>query len=109
MMKLPNCEQAVIPDLKLHGYLLDEDNSKGKSAFFYRMGFEKEKFWLLSNALAQLACSGELIGTIPGNFGEKYKGVGQLNNPANRDALVLSIWMYDQGSDVPRFITAYPF
>ncbi|MCY7357331.1 MAG: hypothetical protein LH609_07630 [Rudanella sp.] len=108
-MKLPNCEQAIIPDMKLHGYLLNEENSKGKSAFFYKMGFEKEQFGLLKNPLAQLACTGELIGTIPGNFGEKYKVVGQLNNPAGRNALVLSIWMFDPGSDIPRFITAYPF
>ena len=40
MRKLPNCEQAVIPDLKLHGYLLDEENSKGKSAFFYKMSMK---------------------------------------------------------------------
>ena len=108
-MKLPNCTEAVIHEIKLTGYLLDEDNSKGKSFFFNRIGFDKHNFLLLSEALKRLACSGEVIGTELAKFGMKYRVMGQLDNPLERDVLVLSIWIFDTGSFVPRLITAYPY
>ena len=74
-MKLPNCEAAIVQDIKLIGYLLDEENSKGKSFFFTRMGFDKNNFQLLGEALQRLACSGEVIGTELAKFGMKYRVV----------------------------------
>ena len=108
-MKLPNCENAIIQDIKLTGHLLDEENSKGKSFFFTRLGFEKSNFQLMSNALLQLACSGEVTGTESAKFGLKYRVAGRLDNPLNRDVIVLSIWIFDPGSFVPRLVTAYPY
>ena len=108
-MKLPNCEQAEVQETKLTQYLLDEDNSKGKSFFFTRLGFEKNHFLLLSEALLQVACSGEVIGTELAKFGLKYRVTGRLDNPLNRNVIVLSIWIFDPGSLIPRFVTAYPY
>lgn len=108
-MQLPNCEQALVQELKLTGYLLDEDNSKGKSAFFNRIGYQKHNHLLLSDALKELACAGEVIGTESAKFGMKYRVVGPLSNPFNRDVVVLSIWIVDPGSSFPRLVTAYPY
>ena len=109
-MKLPNCADAIVQEIKLTGYLLDEENSKGKSFFFNRIGFDKHNFLLLSEALERLACSGEVIGTELAKFGMKYRVVGNLDNPLERDVKVLSIWIFDTdtGSSVPRLVTAYP-
>lgn len=108
-MKLPNCADAIVQEIKLTGYLLDEENSKGKSFFFNRIGFDKHNFLSLSEALKRLACSGEVIGTELAKFGMKYKVVGPLENPLDRNADVLSIWIFDTGSSVPRLVTAYPY
>lgn len=107
-MKLPNCDEAIVQEIKLTGYLLDEDNSKGKSFFFNRIGFDKSNFLLLSEALKRLACSGEVIGTELAKFGMKYRVIGYLDNPLERELDVLSVWIFDTGSPVPRLVTAYP-
>lgn len=51
MMGLPRCERAIVQDIKLVSYLLDETNSKGKSTIFNAPGYEKSNFDVLSNAL----------------------------------------------------------
>lgn len=107
-MKLPNCEQALVQEIKLTGYLLNEANSKGKSHFFNRIGFAESNPSELSQALKQLACIGEIIGTEQTKFGIKYFVVGPLANPLNRDVVVLSIWIFDQDGPIPRLVTAYP-
>ena len=104
-MRLPNCTEAVIHEIKLIGYLLDEENSKGKSLFFNRIGFDKPNFPLLNEALKGLACSGEVIGTELAKFGMKHRVMGYSDNPLERKVLALSIWIFDRGS----FITAYPY
>ncbi|MEZ0606897.1 DUF6883 domain-containing protein [Fibrella sp. WM1] len=107
-MKLPNCEQALVQEIKLTGYLLNEENSKGKSHFYNRIGFNEANPFELSLALKLLACSGEVTGTEQTKFGIKYFVVGSLTNPLNRDVVVLSIWIFDQNGSIPRLVTAYP-
>lgn len=107
-MKLPNCEQALVEEVKLTGYLLNEKNSKGKSYFFNRIGFNQATTSELSQAFKLLACSGEVIGTEQTEFGIKYFVVGSLANPLNRDVIVLSVWIFDQNGPIPRLVIAYP-
>lgn len=90
-MKLPNCEQAIVQEIKLTGYLLNEENSKGKSYFYNRIGFTEANASERSQALKLLACSGEVIGNEQTRYGIKYFVVGSLANPLNRDVVVLSI------------------
>ena len=108
-MQLPNCADAIVQEIKLTGYLLDEENSKGKSHFFNRIGFDKVNFLLLGEALKKLACSGEVIGTELAKFGMKYRVMGFLSNPFGRNMVVLSIWIIDTGNSAPRLVTAYPY
>lgn len=107
-MKLPNCGQALVQEVKLTGYLLNEEKSKGKSYFYNRIGFTEANASELSQSLKTLACSGEVTGTEQTEFGLKYFVVGSLTNPLNRDVVVLSIWIFDQNGPVPRLVTAYP-
>jgi hypothetical protein len=108
-MKLPNCDRAIVEDRKLLNYLLDEEKSEGKTYFYNRIGFFKENHEELADTLKTLACEGDVIDVIPAKFGVKYQVVGSFQNPAERDVLLLSIWIFDIGSDVPRLVTAYPF
>ncbi len=108
-MKLPNCDRAIVEDRKLLNYLLDEEKSEGKTYFCNRIGFFKENYEELADALKMLACEGEVIDVIPAKFGVKYQVVGAFQNPVGRDILPLSIWIFGIGSDLPRLVTAYPF
>ncbi len=108
-MKLPNCEQAFVQEIKITGYLLNAENSKGKSYFYNRIGFMETNASQLSAALTLLACSGEVIGTEQTGFGIKYFVVGPLVNPMNRYVVVLSIWIFDDNGTIPRLVTAYPY
>lgn len=58
-MRLPNCTEAIVPNRKLTGYLLDHAHpqNKGKAAFYEIVGFTKEnpddlRMALLSHVLA---------------------------------------------------------
>ena len=107
-MKLPNCERAVVQEIKLTGYLLNEENSKGKSYFFNRIGFMESNWQELKDAVQLLACNGEVTGTQKTLFGTKFFVVGTLMNPLNRYVVALSIWIFDQDGPTPRLITVYP-
>jgi len=41
-------------------------------------------------------------------YGQKFEARGRLVGPNGRDAEVITIWIILTGTDVPRFITAYP-
>ena len=59
-MKLTNSENAFIAKEKQLEYLLDEENSKGKSVFFNLFGYFKYNFEDLAIDLIKLASSGEV-------------------------------------------------
>jgi hypothetical protein len=109
-MKLPNAEKAVVAERKLTSYLLDETHPSGKhkAAFFKRFGFETEKWTVLKMALLQHATAHEIAGTLRTEEGTHYVLEGDLQTPDGRNPQVRSVWAIDTGSDVPRFITAYP-
>ncbi len=50
-MKLPNLKNALIEESKITAYLLSEENSGGKSAFFAAFGFSVEMWEKLRDAL----------------------------------------------------------
>jgi hypothetical protein len=109
-MKLPNHEEAVIPERKLTNYLLDETHPTGKhkAVFFKRFGFEIEKWADLKTALLQHAAAHEVASTLQTDEGLHYVLEGELPTPDKRNPQVRTVWAIDKDSDTPRFITAYP-
>lgn len=55
---LPNNNQAVIERQKVRDYLLSPSHptGKGKAEFFFSMGFKREAWEVLADALRQVAC-----------------------------------------------------
>ena len=104
-----NWEKAFIADEKLLNYLLDEENSKGKSTFFNLFGFDKNNFEELKSELLNLACSGEVIAAESNIFGVKFTVIGKISSPVNRFPFICSIWIIKKEEDFPRLITAYPY
>lgn len=89
-MKLPNREEAIVPEAKLTLYLLNTDHPRGKdkAAFFSRFGFSVAQWKVLRDALLAHAATHEVTSTLETPEGIHYA--------------------IDTDSTIPRFITAYP-
>src|SRR5262245_59121938 len=109
-MKLPNLEQAVVPEEKIINYLLSATHRDGrhKAAFFLGFGFRLEVWTELAAALRNHARAHDVVKEEPSPFGVRYVIEGSLAAPDGRAPRVRTVWFIDTGHDVPRFVTAYP-
>lgn len=109
-MKLPNHEQATIPQKKMQAYLLSSTHRAGKSkaAFFTAHGFEATHWTHLAEALRHHAGAHPVTTHEATPFGTRYIIEGVLEAPNGRHLSVRSIWFIDDGKESPRFVTAYP-
>jgi hypothetical protein len=107
-MKLPELNQAFIETPKITAYLLSEENSGGKSAFFTAFGFTLDQPEALRQALLAHAQTHEVASVSRSSHGMKYIIEGELHTPDGRFPQVRSVWIIDTGKTAPRFVTAYP-
>lgn len=109
-MRLPNADRAVIPHEKLYGYLLSEAHPIGrfKASFFAGLGYKSETWQRFSEDLRvqHLSQDARLVASTP--FGQKYEIRAILKGPLGGPTMVVSAWFVRTGTDVPRFVTAYP-
>ena len=109
-MKLPNWEDAYVPEAKLLEYLLSETHPVGrwKARFLAAFGFDKTNVAVLEQNLLALAHDQEVIETIPSVYGTKYVIDGTLQTPTGNPLQVRTVWVIDTGQNRPRLVTAYP-
>lgn len=109
-VKLPNYPKAVIPESKITDYLLSttHPSGRGKAIFFMHFGFSIEKWYELANALLVHAAEHDISGIEPSPFGMRCIIEGKLHTPVGRKPMIRAIWFIDHGTDIPRFVTAYP-
>lgn len=109
-MKLPNGEQAIIDERKVREYLLSPSHPVGrfKLKFFAGIGFGPASWRPFIATLAELAEKGEARIAEEGEFGRKYSVSGLLTGPRGRAVSVVSVWIFEHGSDKPRLVTVYP-
>lgn len=109
-MKLPNGDIAVVPRLKVVGYLLSSTHRTGraKAAFFTRFGFSAQRWEELAHALIEHAVEHDLAKTEESPFGARYVVEGTIRTPDGRDPPIRSVWFLESGKQTPRFVTAYP-
>jgi hypothetical protein len=108
-MRLPNADLAIIPEGKLRDYLLNPDHPSngGKAHLFAALGYRPENWSVLAADLRDQHLILDAIERRPNLFGVPFEIVGILIGPTG-SAIIRSIWQIDYGSEVPRFITAYP-
>lgn len=106
-MQLPYLENAQVEERKITGYLLSEDLSEGKVAFFAAFGFTSARWDLLHDALLAHAAAHEVVRVVSSPFGAKYLVEGPLQTPDGRDPRVRSVWIIEAGTNIPRLVTAY--
>lgn len=109
-MRLPNADLAAVDDAKVRDYLLSPDHRDGRSKarFFAGLGFARDGWSLLRDALLALARDGEAEAAEATVFGQKYVVRGIVRGPAGRTATVLTVWIAPRSDSIPRLVTAYP-
>lgn len=109
-MNLPNGEHAVVEPEKVRDYLLDvaHPDGFGKAAFFTAMGFQREAWETLAEALRQVARDFPVTKSMTSVHGEKYIVDGMVLTPRVQTVIVRTIWIVDKGDNRPRLVTAYP-
>lgn len=109
-MKLPNYEQAIVPQKKITQYLLSltHPDGKSKAKFFLRFGFTKDAWETMAIAFINHASNHELAKIEESPFGIRYVVEGELITPDGRNPEVRSIWFIATGDDIPKLISAYP-
>jgi hypothetical protein len=107
-MKLPNLDRAIASQAKVKEYLLFEEKSGGKTAFFQSFGFSVAEWEILAKALHAHAAENEVTLIVESEYGTKYVVDGLLKSPDERNPMVRAIWIVDIGTDFARLVTAYP-
>jgi hypothetical protein len=107
--RLPNSEQAEVPESKIRDYLLSDTHPAGqsKARFFASLGYRAGSHVALAEAFRQIARSGTLERTLRSRFGSKYVVDGYIVGPAG-SASVRTVWITEADAAHPRFVTAYP-
>ena len=107
---VPNADRAEIDPEKLRSYLLSPTHPVGrfKARFFAALGYLPDRWQefeadLRGQHLTQVADPPEA-----GPHGQTYTIRAILKGPNGQAALVRSVWFIPTGTDVPRFVTAYP-
>jgi len=109
-MKLPNLENAVVPDEKITGYLLSATHRDGrhKAAFFTRFGFSIGSPEELAAALLRHAAEHEVVIVEDSPFGTRFGVEGTIETPSGRTPAIRSVWFVEEREETPRLVTAYP-
>ena len=109
-MKLPNQENAYVPEAKLKDYLLDLNHPEGgsKAKFLRKLGYDDSKLELLTNDLVDIARTEEIMAVSFKGGATSYVIEGLLNGPAGTSALFRTVWRTTPEDARPRLITGYP-
>lgn len=109
-MKLPHVDRVEIPKAKVLQYLLSSTHraGKGKAAFFTAFGFTASQWEDLASALQRHVQDNAVKLAEHTTFGTRFVIEGPLIAPDGWSLQVRSVWFIDEGSQTPRFVTAYP-
>lgn len=109
-MKLPNAALAIVEREKIAEYLLNaaHPDNGGKAAFFLSLGFDRNDWRALAEALRKLALDADVTSRVESRHGKKYVVDGRMETPSKRSPLVRTVWIIDLGLETPRLVTAYP-
>jgi hypothetical protein len=110
MAKLPNADQAIVPDAKITDDLLFQTHRVGgpKCMFFMSFGFSSSRPAALIDALLEHARTYAATALPATKFGIKYEIIGPLRVPDARLPRVKSVWIIEPGATIPRLVTALP-
>lgn len=80
---------------------------RAKAGFFEPLGFHQSQPELLEVELKRIARDDDVVAAEDTGFGTRYIVQGQLSGPVAA-AKVVTAWIIDHGSELPRLVTAWP-
>ena len=106
-MRLLKSEQAIIAPEKLRDYLLNPGHpqNRGKARLFAALGYTRNSWQVLESDIRTQHLVLEAREGRSHAYGRTFEIVGMLRGPAGA-SIIMTVWMYDRGSDIPRFLTA---
>jgi len=106
---LPNPEMLVVEQAKVINYLLNPVNSRGKAAFFLKLGFTTADWQTFSDRLKQHGRENPVVSVAASPYGTRYSVEGPLISPNRKPyPTIRTVWIVDAGTTIPRLITAHP-
>ena len=107
---LVNADIAATPEEKLRGYLLSRDHPIGKDKAHVIesvLGYSEETWGAFSDKLFDEIQKSPAIGKTVTTYGTKYTvPVVMYGEETGKFLRLNTVWQYDAGSNIPRFITA---
>jgi hypothetical protein len=109
-MKLPFPESLRVDHSKVPGYLLNETSGRGKATFFLRLGFRADNWENLADAIKAQARENVVTSVVDSPYGKRYSVDGTIETPDNREPRprIRTVWILEDGTQVPRLKTAHP-
>lgn len=103
-------ESLTVDRTKVTDYLLDPARSRGKAAFFLRMGFSQDRWDALAEALKRQARNGDIVAISESPYGTRYSVDGGLETPDRREPRprIRTVWIEESAKSGWRLITAHP-
>ena len=109
IMKLPNYENAVIPDAKLSGYALNHEHPKGRDkarVFKSALGFSADDADILAREIRKGLEGSQAVKKSSDKWGSRYEVPMSITGTNGKTARVITAWII--GDDkVPRLTSAY--
>ena len=101
---------ATSHSIKSIYYLLSPTHPVGRSKakYFRSKRFNDESVETLKKALLMVAASGQVEEVVSTAYGVKYVVDGTLTSPTLSILRIRTIWVMEEGIQIPRFVTAYP-
>ena len=106
VQRLPNYINAFIPRAKLDKYLLDPVKEPNKSKVFNALGYNVGNADQLEADIIEGLRHNSGATFAPNEFGTPAEVTMVLG--ITKKQKVRTAWIYDNGSNKPRFVTAYP-
>jgi hypothetical protein len=109
-LKVPQADQASVPEHKIVGYLLSltHPDGRSKAVFFLRVGFRADQWQTLADALREHVSHYDIVEERQTPFGISYAVEGPLMSPRGWTASVRTVWFVDSPGAAPRLVTACP-
>lgn len=104
--RLPNHKRAVFPKNKLGNYLLNPTKEPNKSRVFIDIGYNMKNADRLEADIREGLKNNKATLFAPNEYGTPAQVVMELG--ITKKQKIRTAWMYEQGSNAPKFITAYP-
>ena len=107
---MPNCDHSVVSKQKIISYLLNDTHEigRGKAKFFKNFGFDIADIGTFKNALIQHSVDRDMESEETTGFGTKYKLICEIQTPDERNPCIVTVWIIEAETEMPKLITAYP-